>query len=173
MVHVDYGLNEASLLGLSAVGTNKYQVVLTLDADRSTPGNQGLTSGNYAVIVKHYVASSSTSAGQAGVCDARHNPLNVTGFTPNGADFSMTSRSSRWCCRSIAMIRTHTTATSVQFDVTFSESVTGVAVGDFVLATTGTVAGTIASVSGSGSTYTVTVNGVSGNGHSRIELGRR
>ena len=63
-----------------------------------------------------------------------------------------------------------TNAKSVQFDVTFSENVTGVDVGDFVLATTGTAAGTIASVSGSGSTYTVTVNGVSGDGTLGLNL---
>ena len=59
---------------------------------------------------------------------------------------------------------TLTDATSVSFDVTFSESVTGVGVSDFTLATTGSVTGTIASVSGSGAHWTVTVTGVSGNG---------
>ncbi len=61
-------------------------------------------------------------------------------------------------------------ATSEQFTVTFSEAVTGVDASDFALTDTDTAAGTIASVSGSGSTYTVTVDGVSGDGTLRLDL---
>ena len=61
-------------------------------------------------------------------------------------------------------------AGSEQFTVTFSENVTGVATSDFVLANTGSVAGTIASVTGSGSTYTVNVTGVTGDGTMRLDL---
>ena len=62
-----------------------------------------------------------------------------------------------------------TNASSVQYTVTFSESVTNVLAADFTLSSDG-VAGTIASVSGSGSTYTVTVNNVSGNGTLGLNL---
>ena len=62
-----------------------------------------------------------------------------------------------------------TNATSVQYAVTFSENVTNVRAADFTLASDG-AAGTIASVSGSGSTYTVTVNNVSGNGTLGLDL---
>ena len=59
-----------------------------------------------------------------------------------------------------------TDATSLRFDVTFSESVSGVDVSDFALNTTSGITGTsIASVSGSGDTYTVTVNTGSGSGN--------
>jgi hypothetical protein len=61
-------------------------------------------------------------------------------------------------------------ATSETFVVNFNENVTGVAVGDFALTTTGTAAGTVAAVSGSGSLYTVTVSGVSGDGTLRLDL---
>ncbi len=62
-------------------------------------------------------------------------------------------------------------ASSDQFTVTFSESVTGVDVSDFSLSTTGTVGGTISSVSAvSGSVYTVTVNTVTGDGTMRLDL---
>ena len=64
---------------------------------------------------------------------------------------------------------TITNAASVQYTVTFNESMTGVAVSDFALATSG-ASGTIASVSGSGSSYTVTVNNVSGNGTLGLNL---
>lgn len=63
-----------------------------------------------------------------------------------------------------------TTADSVNYTVTFNESVTGVDASDFALTSTGTAAGSIASVSGSGSTYTVTVNSISGDGTLRLDL---
>jgi hypothetical protein len=64
-------------------------------------------------------------------------------------------------------------ASSVQYTVTFSENVTGVDVADFALSASGTAAGTIASISGDGATYTVTVNGISGDGTLRLDLNGR
>ena len=61
-------------------------------------------------------------------------------------------------------------ATSVSYTVTFSQSVTGVGASDFALTASGTAAGTIQSVTGSGDTYTVTVNGISGDGTLRLDL---
>jgi len=61
-----------------------------------------------------------------------------------------------------------TTAPNVTFDVTFSEAVTGVDATDFAIA--GTVAGTVASVSGAGNSYVVTVNGLSGTGSLGLNL---
>ena len=64
-----------------------------------------------------------------------------------------------------------TNATSVDFTVTFSESVSNVDTADFELTTTGTASGTIASVSGaSGTTITVTVNSISGDGTLKLNL---
>jgi photosystem II stability/assembly factor-like uncharacterized protein len=63
-----------------------------------------------------------------------------------------------------------TNAATVGFTVTFSEAVTGVNKGDFVLTTTGLASASILSVSGSGSTYTVTANTGSGNGTIRLDL---
>jgi len=50
------------------------------------------------------------------------------------------------------------------------EPVTGVAAPDFVLHATGTVGGAIAGVTGGGSSYTVSVNPVSGDGTLRLDL---
>ena len=63
-----------------------------------------------------------------------------------------------------------TNATSVQYTVTFTEAVTGVDKSDFVLMNTDitTMMGTVAAVSGS--TYTVTVNGITGDGTLRLDL---
>jgi hypothetical protein len=64
-----------------------------------------------------------------------------------------------------------TTAASVNFAVTFSEPVTGVDAADFTLATTGAVSGAVISgVSGSGATYTVTINTGSGSGTIRLDV---
>ena len=67
-------------------------------------------------------------------------------------------------------------ANSEQFVVTFSESVTGVAAADFTLTTTDTSGGSalstggITSIVGSGTTYTVTVGSVVGDGTLRLDL---
>ncbi|WP_022824620.1 LamG-like jellyroll fold domain-containing protein [Hymenobacter norwichensis] len=64
-----------------------------------------------------------------------------------------------------------TNVTSLTFRVTFSESVSGVSASSFVLATTGTATGTIASVSPvSSTTFDVVVNSVSGNGTLGLNL---
>lgn len=65
-----------------------------------------------------------------------------------------------------------TTASSVDFTVTFSEAVTGVDTTDFVVTKTfGNATGAVvAGVAGSGTTYTVTVNGFTGSGTIRLDL---
>ncbi|MEJ6979879.1 MBG domain-containing protein, partial [Pedobacter sp. P351] len=55
-------------------------------------------------------------------------------------------------------------ATSVSFNVAFSENVTGVDATDFSLASTGVTGASISGVTGSNSSYTVNVNTGSGNG---------
>ncbi|MET0267499.1 MAG: Ig-like domain-containing protein, partial [Duganella sp.] len=61
-------------------------------------------------------------------------------------------------------------ATSTTFTVTFSESVTGVDASDFTLTATNTASGVISNVTGSGSTYTITVGSLSGDGQLRLDL---
>ncbi|WP_259544469.1 Ig-like domain-containing protein [Shewanella baltica] len=63
------------------------------------------------------------------------------------------------------------TDTSVDFTVNFNESVNNISIDDFALGTTGGVTGTIASVSASsGSSVTVTVSGITGNGTIKLNL---
>ncbi|SHE46364.1 autotransporter-associated beta strand repeat-containing protein [Marinomonas polaris DSM 16579] len=61
-----------------------------------------------------------------------------------------------------------TTADSATYTVTFNEAVTGVDVSDFSLS--GGATGTVASITGSGRTYQVTVNNISGDGSLRLDL---
>src|SRR5436309_3145958 len=65
-----------------------------------------------------------------------------------------------------------TNATAVTFEVTFSESVNGVDVTDFIATVvSGTLSATVASVTAvNSSTYSVTVNSISGNGLFRLDL---
>ncbi len=63
------------------------------------------------------------------------------------------------------------TDVSVDFTVNFSESVSNISTDDFALGTTGGATGTIASVSASsGSSVTVTVSGITGNGTIKVNL---
>ncbi|HKM94935.1 MAG TPA: Ig-like domain-containing protein, partial [Prolixibacteraceae bacterium] len=63
-----------------------------------------------------------------------------------------------------------TFASSADFTVTFSESVTGVGASDFSLTTTGSASGTVSAISGSEATYAITVNAISGVGDIRLDL---
>ncbi len=63
-----------------------------------------------------------------------------------------------------------TSASSVDFTVTFSEPVTGVDLNDFVLTTTGVTGAAMTGVDGSGAVYTVAVNTGSGNGTIRLDV---
>jgi len=66
---------------------------------------------------------------------------------------------------------TPTAAGSVNYTVTFNAAVTGVTTSSFSLTTAGSVTGaSIASVSGSGATYTVSVNTGSGDGTLRLNV---
>ncbi|MFD1089541.1 beta strand repeat-containing protein, partial [Shewanella seohaensis] len=63
------------------------------------------------------------------------------------------------------------TDVSVDFTVNFSETVNNISTDDFTLGTTGGASGTIASVSSSsGSSVTVTVSGITGNGTIKLNL---
>ena len=63
-----------------------------------------------------------------------------------------------------------TAAASVDFTVTFDESVTGVTTGAFALDTTGVSGAAIAGIAGSGTTYTVSVSTGTGDGTVSIDL---
>ena len=52
IVSVQYGLNEAYILGLESQPSNKYEAVLTLDGDLTTAGNQALAKGSYILTIK-------------------------------------------------------------------------------------------------------------------------
>ncbi|MES2653155.1 MAG: YDG domain-containing protein [Bacteroidota bacterium] len=63
-----------------------------------------------------------------------------------------------------------TNATAVDYTVTFSTAVTGVDASDFTLTNTGSVSGTIGTPTGSGTTWTVPVSSITGNGTMRLDF---
>ena len=63
-----------------------------------------------------------------------------------------------------------TNKASVAFNITFSETVSGVSAADFMLTTSGVTGAAISSVSGSGANRTVNVNTGSGDGSIRLDL---
>ncbi len=93
-------------------------------------------------------------------------------ITSNQTDQDYTKTpSGEVCVSSIILAGTNpTNAVTVNFTVTFTESVTGVDKTDFVLTKTGVSGISITSVAGSGDTYTVAVKTGSGNGTIRLDL---
>ncbi|MFL5798727.1 MAG: hypothetical protein ACJ77A_12450, partial [Actinomycetota bacterium] len=105
----------------------------------------------------------------AGVSDPAGNTNNVSTSIDNSVTWDVTAPtvSSINCVPTSACL---TNATSVQFAVTFSESVTGVDSSDFSLTTTGVSGASITNLTGIGSTYTATVDTGSGEGTIRLDL---
>lgn len=123
-----------------------------------------------------YAATSSLALGGGTIRDAAGNDATLTLASPGlanslGNNKALVIDGVAPSVSSIVVSGSPTAAaTSVNFTVTFSESVTGVSTDDFALGITGTANGTIASVSGSGSSFTVTVSGIVGNGTIKVNL---
>jgi hypothetical protein len=61
-------------------------------------------------------------------------------------------------------------ASLFDFTVTFDEAVTNLSIGSFELISTGSARGTVSGITGSGSTYTITVTGIAGTGELSLAL---
>ena len=118
-------------------------------------------------------------------------PLTVTipASAANTYNFSLTVRNSVTGCTSPAIPFTllvvpntttvssilkaspdPTNAATVNYTVTFAGAVTGVDAADFALTTTATAAGTVGTPTGSGTTWTVPVNSITGDGTIRLDF---
>ncbi len=85
--------------------------------------------------------------------------------SPSGSQQTLTSVSSI-----VRMSASPSNAAMVSYTVTFAAPVTGVDAGDFTLTTTGSTAGTIGTPAGSGTTWTVPVTGITGDGTLRLDF---
>ncbi|MGW8256409.1 MAG: hypothetical protein ACWGMZ_02875, partial [Thermoguttaceae bacterium] len=68
-----YGMNMAQSMGLSTTASNKYEAVLILDGNGNSTGIISLGNGSYQIVAKN------------SLMDRAGNPLNRTGYVPNGA----------------------------------------------------------------------------------------
>jgi len=109
------------------------------------------------------------------ILDLAGNPLGGTGmgngdFT-TGETYNIIKDSVSPTVSSITRANLNpTSAASVDFTVTFSESVTGVDISDFELTKTGVSGESITGMSGLGATYTVSVSTGSGDGTIRLDV---
>jgi hypothetical protein len=104
--------------------------------------------------------------------DAASNPLGGTGIN-NGKYLGQKYTIDKAFPIVSSLVRASanpTSAATVQYILTFSESVTGVDAGDFALVPAGVTGSSVASVSGSGTTYTITVNTGLGSGTLGLNL---
>ncbi len=134
------------------------------------------------VITNTATASSTSLPGSVVVSQSFYNTLGTerTGNTsnPGGAENDYRATGSAVVTAnsppevvSITRVGPATTNTpTVDFTVTFSEAVTGVDLNDFTLTTSRLVGPFVASISGSGAVYTITVNTGSGGGSVRLDL---
>jgi Big-like domain-containing protein len=109
------------------------------------------TSGDYYYrVIAHYHSSWTATSEEAGPVNADTAPPTIQSIARHASS--------------------PTNASSVQFDISFSESVSGVGLDDFALATTGVSGASKSAISGSGASYTVTVDTGTGNGSVGLNL---
>ena len=140
----------------------------TAGATTATVTGSG-TTYNVAVSGMTMDGTVTTSLMAAVATDAAGNPNTASTSTDNTVTYN-TDTTPPTVVSSDRAGSNPTSAASVQFTVTFSESVTGVNTGDFTLFTTGVSGAAITGVSGSGTSYTVTVNTGTGNGTIRLDV---
>jgi hypothetical protein len=176
--------------------TNLSSIQYQLEFAATGPAVGGLSPSNFSLTTTGVTGASITSAvsalgGQAvyptwfitvntgsGSGTIRLNLANSTGATigisglPYNSGQTVTIDKTPPTAQSLTRVNTSpTNASSVQYALTMSESVTGITSARFSFTLTGTMAGTsVTNVSGSGSSYTITVNTGSGDGTLRLEL---
>ncbi len=154
----------------SVTGVNATDFTLTTTAGTVTSSGRTVTavSGSVYDVTVSGVSGNGTvrldlNASNTSIVDAVGNPIGG-GYT-SGQPYTLDQMAPVASISRQNPTATVTNATAVTFRVTFSESVTGVSTGSFTLNTTGTAAGTLASVTTvSSSSYDLVVSGVSGNG---------
>ncbi len=118
-----------------------------------TGDDDGLVEGSETIIVAISTVTNGTEDGTQSV---------TAGITDDDAPPQVVS--------SVRAGADPTNAASVDFTVTFSKAVLGVDSGDFSLSNTGVTGASVTSVTGSGSSRTVTVNTGSGDGTIRLDI---
>jgi predicted outer membrane repeat protein len=127
-----------------------------------------IDSGSYSACTSPFTSSNLTAGEHTFSVYAIDNASNPD---PSPASHSWTLEFDTTLVSSIVRAdASPTSAASVNFTVTFSETVTGVDTGDFQLTTVGASGASITGVSGSDTTYTVSVNTGTTNGTIRLDI---
>ncbi len=75
---------------LSSLPSNKYEIVLVIDANGTAAGVTSLGTGTYTLELLSPVDSTPSTIGYSGLRDAAGTPLNRTGYVPDGENTSIT-----------------------------------------------------------------------------------
>lgn len=153
---IDFASVSASDFSFTGTGTATVDAVSQIDADSVAVQATATGSGTIVLTLSGEVLDTFAIAVSAPSAD--DTTLTIDAVAPTLTSITRVSASP-------------SNAATVDFDVTFSESLSTVGANDFTTAADGTLAGFgIAAVSGSGSHYTVTVNAGSGDGHLALGL---
>ena len=157
------------------------RIAVTLDTGGTVYANYASGSGTGTLVFSYTIASGNADAdgvvlgsaidhNGASLRDAAGNnaALTLNGVAPLGGVKVDTAAPYLGYIMRVGAL--DTSADSVQYNLTFDESVTGVGLSDFSLYTDGTAVGTLASISGSGADYVVIITGVAGDGKLRLDL---
>ena len=179
--NLNFTVNFSENVTVNTVGGTP-RIALTLDTGGTVYANYLAGSGTSALVFRYTVASGNLDSDGVTVAGSiSANGGTLRDGTGNDAVLTLNSVGSTTALLVEAVAPTvssinrvssaATNATSVDYTVTFSENVSGVDSSDFTLTATGTAAGSIASVAlVNASTYTVTVNTISGDGTLRLDL---
>ncbi|NHZ89355.1 DUF4214 domain-containing protein [Massilia sp. CCM 8733] len=168
-----------STTSVDASAATSGSTVATLSSTDITSVQYGFAVGNGTIDAdngKFSISGTGLVAGQNLPMGAYHIYLKATDAAGNDAfqiftiNVTNTPTVSAIVRAGGAAVAVPAAATTVSYAVTFSQSVTGVDAADFSVVTNGTAAAGIASVSGSGASYTVTVGGLGGDGSVRLDL---
>jgi uncharacterized repeat protein (TIGR02059 family) len=178
---LDFTITYAEAVTVNTGGGTPY-ITLTLDTGGSVQAAYVSGSGTSTLTFRYTVASgnadadgitaaSSVTLNGGTIRDAAGNDAATTGITFASTAAVLVDAVAPTVSSINRVSSATTNATSVDYTVTFSENVSGVDTSDFTLTATGTAAGAIASIAQvNGSTYTVTVNTISGDGTLRLDL---
>jgi hypothetical protein len=134
----DVTVSGGLLSSFMSIDANSFSATFTADDGIETTGSVSVGTG---------YTDQAGNSGTAGSDNVSIDTLNPTVVSIDRADGSPTD------------------ADSLNFTVTFNESVSGIDIGDFVVATTGTASANVASASASsGTSVTVTVDNITGDG---------
>jgi beta-lactamase superfamily II metal-dependent hydrolase len=165
---VDFTVNFTE--SVTGVGTNDFALTTTGVSGPSITGVTGSGSGPYTVSVNTGTGSGTIrldAIDNATITDGVGNAF-ATGFT-TGEVYTV-DKSAPSVVSVVRAGPNPNNSASVSYTVTFSQSVTGVDTTDFALTTTGVTGTSVSGVTGSGATYTVTVNTGSGDGTIRLDV---